>query len=332
MAAAPARSASRSSRAASSSLVFFSSCSWLTALRVALLLLPVRRHGVALLAQLGQLALQALEALLRRLVSLLLQRQLLDLELADAPGDLVEFGRHGVDLDAQLRGRLVNEVDRLVGQEAPGDVAVRQHGRRHQRGVLDPHLVVRHVMLVQPAQNGDGVLDRGLAHEHRLEAALQRGVLLDGGAVLVERGGADQAELAPGQHGLDHLAGVHGPLGRAGADDRVQLVDEGDDLALGVGDLLEHGLEALLELAAVLGPGDHGAQVQRDHALALEALGHVALDDPVGQPLDDRRLADAGLADQHRVVLGAPRQHLDHPADLSSRPMTGSSLPSRPPR
>ena len=34
------------------------------------------------------------------------------------------------------------------------------------------------------------------------------------------------------------------------------------------------------------------------------------------EPLDDRRLADAGLADQHRVVLGAPRQHLDDAADL----------------
>src|ERR1700761_5786112 len=30
----------------------------------------------------------------------------------------------------------------------------------------------------------------------------------------------------------------------------------------------------------------------------------------------DRRLADAGLADQHRVVLGATAQHLDHSSDL----------------
>ena len=253
---------------------------------------------------------------MRRVVGLLLQRELLDLELADAPRDLVELGRHGVDLNAQLRRRLVDEVDGLVGQEAPGDVAVRQHRRRHQRGVLNAHLVVRHVALGQPAQNGDGVLDRGLAHEHGLEAALQRGVLLNGGAVLVERGGADQAQLAPGQHGLDHLPGVHGALGRTGADDRVQLVDEGDDLALGVGDLLEHRLQALFELAPVLGAGHHGAQVERDDALALQALGHVALDDAVGQPLDDGRLAHAGLADEDRVVLGAARQHLDHPADL----------------
>ena len=97
----------------------------------------------------------------------------------------------------------------------------------------------------------------GCAHEHLLEAALERGVLLDVLAVLVERGGADHAQLAAGEHRLEHVAGVHRALGRAGADDGVHLVDEGDDLALGVGDLLEHGLEPLLELAAVLGPGDH---------------------------------------------------------------------------
>ena len=82
------------------------------------------------------------------------------------------------------------------------------------------------------------------------------------------------------------------------------------------GDLLEHGLEPLLELAAELGPGDQRAHVERDHLAVLEALGHVARDDPLGQALDDRRLADARLADQDRVVLGPPAQDLDDPADL----------------
>ena len=50
--------------------------------------------------------------------------------------------------------------------------------------------------------------------------------------------------------------------------------------------------------------------------LFFSALGHVALDDAPGQALDDGGLADAGLADEHRVVLGAPRQHLDDAADL----------------
>ena len=156
----------------------------------------------------------------------------------------------------------------------------------------------------------------GCADEHRLEAALERGVLLDVLAVLVERGGADDAQLAAGEHRLDHVAGVHRALGRARTDDGVQLVDERDDLALGVGDLLQHRLEPLLELAAVLRARHHRTEVERDEALVLQALGHVALDDAPGQALDDRGLADARLADQHRVVLGATRQHLDHAADL----------------
>ena len=116
--------------------------------------------------------------------------------------------------------------------------------------------------------------------------------------------------------GLSMLAGVHRALGGAGADQGVQLVDEQDDPAFAVGDLLEHRLEPLLELAAVLGAGDQRAQVERDDALVLQALGHVAVDDALGEALDDRGLADAGLADEHRVVLGAPREHLDDAPDL----------------
>ena len=139
-------------------------------------------------------------------------------------------------------------------------------------------------------------------------------------AVLVERRRADHAQLAAGEHRLDHVAGVQRPLGGAGADDRVQLVDERDHLAGGVGDLLEHGLEALLELAAVLGAGEHRGDVEGDQPLVLEALGHVAVGDAAGEALDDGRLADAGLADQHGVVLGAPREHLDDAADLVVAP------------
>src|ERR1700681_4808094 len=43
---------------------------------------------------------------------------------------------------------------------------------------------------------------------------------------------------------------------------------------------------------------------------------HLAVDDALRQALDDRGLADARLANQHRVVLGAPLQHLDGAADL----------------
>ena len=90
-----------------------------------------------------------------RRVGLGLQRLLLDLELHDPPLHDVELGRHRVDLDAQAARGLVDQVDRLVGQEARGDVAVREPRRGHQGAVLDAHAVVDLVALLQAAQDRD---------------------------------------------------------------------------------------------------------------------------------------------------------------------------------
>ena len=81
-------------------------------------------------------------------------------------------------------------------------------------------------------------------------------------------------------------------------------------------DFLQHRLEPLLEFAAVLRARDERAHVERDDPLVLEPFGNVLAHDALREPFDDRGLADAGLADEHRIVLGAPRQHLDHPPDL----------------
>src|SRR3546814_16410494 len=71
-----------------------------------------------------------------------------------------------------------------------------------------------------------------------------------------------------------------------------------------------------LELAAERVAGDQRAHVQRQHALAAQALGHLVFDDALRQTFDDRGLAHARFADQHRVVLGPALQHLDGAADL----------------
>ena len=80
-----------------------------------LLVLPAGLHLAGALAQLGELGLDRLAAGNRRLVLLLLQRLALDLELLDTALDLVDLGGHRVDLDLQPGGRLVDQVDRLVG-------------------------------------------------------------------------------------------------------------------------------------------------------------------------------------------------------------------------
>ena len=282
----------------------------------ALLLLPARAESATALLQVGELALEPVEAFLRRLVGFLAQRLTLDLELANLAFDDVQLGRERVDLDAQLRRGFVDQVDRLVRQEPIGDVAIAQHCCGDDRGVGDAHTVVHLVALLEAAEDADGVLDRRLVDDDWLKAPLERGVLLDVLAIFVERGGADAAQLAARERGLEHVAGVHRTLSGAGADERVQLVDEEDHRAVRRGDLAKHGLEPVLELAAILAAGDHRTEVERDHALVLQALGHVARRDPLRKTLGDRGLADAGLADEHRVVLGTAREHLDDTPDL----------------
>ena len=127
------------------------------------------------------------------------------------------------------------------------------------------------VALAQAAQDRDRLLDAGLVDDDRLEAPFEGGVLLDVLAVLVEGRRPDRVQLAAGEHRLEQVAGVHRAFGRAGADDGVQLVDEQDHPALGVLDLLEHGLETLLELASELRAGNQRAQVERDDPLVAQA-------------------------------------------------------------
>ena len=177
--------------------------------------------------------------------------------------------------------------------------------------------MVRLVTPLEPAEDRDRVLDRRLADVHLLEAPLEGGVLLDELAVLVEGGGADEPQLAAGQHRLEHVRSRDRPLAPARAHEHVQLVDERDDPAVRLGDLLEHLLQALLELAAVHGARDERGDVERDELLILEGLGDVARDDALREAFDHRGLADAGLTDQHRVVLGAAGEHLADAPDLT---------------
>ena len=95
----------------------------------------------------------------------------------------------------------------------------------------------------------------------------------------------------------------------------MQLVDE-QDRVLGPTDLVHHRLDPFLELAAVLGAGDHHGQIEHHDPTLTQQVRHGAVDDHLGKTLDDRRLAHARLAQKNRVVLLASAEDLDHPLDL----------------
>src|SRR5690606_36789691 len=97
-----------------------------------------------------------------------------------------------------------------------------------------------------------------------------------------------------------------------GTDEHVELIDEEDAVARTL-NLLDDLLQPLFELTAILGSGNERTDFERQEALVLKRLRHIARNDALREQFGDGRLADAGLSDEHRVVLRAPRENLDDP-------------------
>ena len=230
-----------------------------------------------LLVQLGNL----------RLVALAPDGLALDFELGQTAGNLIQFLGHAVALHAQLRGGLVHQVDGLVRQEALADVALRQLHRGDAGIVLDTHLVVVLVALLQSTQDADGAQLVRLVHHDGLETTLQGLVLLEVLLVFVQCRGTDGTQFAASQGRLQDVGSIHGTLATAGTHQRVNLVDEQDDTPFGLRHLVDDTLQAFLKLALVLGTGHQGTHVERVELLVLQVLGHVATDDTSGQSFYD---------------------------------------------
>ncbi len=245
----------------------------------------------------------------------LIAASFVDANLLDLVLDLLHVRRTRHGADARARAGFVHDVDRLVRQEAAGDVTVGKLHRHLERFVGELRLVVRLVLRAQTLQDQNRFLHSRRLDLHRLETALERGVLLDVLAVLVQRRRADALQFPAAERRLDDVRSVHRAFRGTGADDGVQLVDEEDDV-LGATDLVHDRLDPLFELAAVFRAGDHEREVEGDDFLVAQEFRHVAVRDLLRETFDDRGLADAGFADEHRIVLRAAAEHLNDALDF----------------
>ena len=122
--------------------------------------------------------------------------------------------------------------------------------------------MVQLILLLQAAQDGDGVLHRRLAHEDGLEAALEGGVLFDMLLIFVERGRADAVQLAACKGGLQQIARVHRAFGFARPNQCVHFIDEQNDMAFARLHFIEHTFEAFFKLSAIFGARNQTAHVE----------------------------------------------------------------------
>jgi len=231
---------------------------------------------------------------------------------------LLQFGhalRLAVAGQAQLGCSFVDQVDRLVRQESVLDVAGREHDGCIDRLVSNPDIVMCLVLLPQALEDQDRLLRRGFADRDRLEAPLQGLVFLDVLSVFIDRCGADDLQFTPRQHRFQDIGSIHRTFCTSGADDRVQLIDEQDDIFT-VDGFVEALFQALLKFATVFAAGQHAGHVQGDDALALQRFGDVSGNDPLGQAFSDGGFTDTWFTDQARIVLRPPAQDLHHPVHL----------------
>ena len=122
------------------------------------------------------------------------------------------------------------------------------------------------VALLDAEQDADRILLVGRRNFHRLEAALERPILLDRLAIFGRRCRPDALDLTARQGRLEDIGRVEGALGRACTDQRVQLINE-DDGVLIFHQLFHDGLETLFKLAAILCAGNDQGQIERQDTL-----------------------------------------------------------------
>ena len=218
-------------------------------------------------------------------------------------------------LDSRDRAGFVDEIDRAVRQPVIAKVPRRQLRGRLERRVRVADAVMLLVPAPQPGENLHRFLDRGLLDGNLLQAPGERAILLDV-LELLERRRADHAKIARREKRLEQRRQIHRAAGdRAGADGGVHFVDEENRLRPG-GERGDDRLEALLEVAAIPRARQQRAGIERKDFRILQRPLHIVVKQPRGEALGHGGLADAGIADEHGVVLAAAAEHFDRPLEL----------------
>ena len=115
----------------------------------------------------------------------------------------------------------------------------------------------------------------------------------------------------------------------AGADERVQLIDKQNDLTWADSISLRTAFKRSSYSPSILRTRQHRTEIETDQTLVTERLRDIAGYNSLRQSFDDRRFADAGFANQYRIVFRLVATAPESCADFTVPPMTGSSFPSR---
>ena len=211
----------------------------------------------------------------------------------------------------QAGSGLIQKIDGLIRQIAVRDITLRQQNNAAQKRIRNCDPVELLVVMLDSLQHLYRFRHRRFIDGHRLEAALQGGVLFDIFAVLVECGGTDDLDLSAGKRRLEDICGIHASLRFAGSDNVMDLVDHKNGVS-DLADLIQQTENTGLKLSSELRSGNKRRHVQEIDLLILQLIRYISCNDAESKCFCNCRFSDARFANQARVVLLAATKDLDH--------------------
>src|SRR5690606_24534114 len=177
------------------------------------------------------------------------QRCAFSLDPGKLPFQPFQVGRLNAHADPYASRRRIQQIDRLVGQQASGDVAARQLSRGHDGVVADDHAVRSFVVVLEASENLNCSGNIRLIQLHQLETPGQRRVFLEVLLVFRPGGGGYRAQFTTREGRLEQVGRIAAPALPARAHQHVRLVDEKNGGLRRRLDLVDHAAQALLEFA-----------------------------------------------------------------------------------
>ena len=226
--------------------------------------------------------------------------------------NFIHFRWHAVDLGFDQRACFINQIDRLIRQKTVGNIPVGQYSRSYQRLVLDFYAMIYLISFLQSSENGNGILNRRLIYHYRLETPFQCRILLDILPVFIEGCCTDAMQFSSGQHGLEQISRIHCAVAFSGSDNRMQLVDEENDIAIACLYFIENRFQTFLKLTTEFCTGNQCPHIQRKQPSVFQVIRYVSTDDSKCQSFCYGRFTHARFTYQAGIVFCFSGKNSDH--------------------
>ena len=211
----------------------------------------------------------------------------------------------------QIRAGFIQQIDGFIRQETVCDIPLRQHHALSGNLQRNGNTVKFRVTFRNALHNLAGFLDGGFIDCDRLETALQRRILFNVLAVLVEGRCANDLNLTPGQCRFQNIGSIHGAFRITGTHQVMHFVNHQNDVAAGF-DFCNQALHPALKLAPELSTGNQSGQIQQKDFFIPQFIGYISRSNALGKAFGNGSFTHTRFADQAGIVLLPTVKNLDN--------------------